>query len=604
MQPVREDRHSDVEAPADDRSAPWATLLDPRRIVLCSLALFVALRCWVVLAADTPTVTPDELGAWAIARFLTGQDALISMRDMPRYSLMSGVALSPVAWLDLDPVAAYRLALVLLSASTVAAAEVVRRTIAVVLPDRRTLGALAFATTLLFPATFVTGSFTWAEPTALLWWALLAWGVAHLATRPGPFAVVAGSLVAGLAPSVHGRFSAVPLIWLVALGARAVTDRRRQPDPGAVRLGPGLAALGAATTVVTVLAAGWLDRVVEAAVWSDGAPDAVATGTIATGPWWRALVVATVGQSWYLVVASVGLAALGVALLVDEVRRPSAPGRRLLSLTLAAMLASNVAISVVASSDGLTALFGVPSRGLGGLRWDHLVYGRYVDAAALILAVLGLVRCWDPARRRSNTSVLAVAGGAAIAVAVVGTWRTAAWEPLASDSLDLTIAGVAWTWPFADGLALAPWTLLAAVVMAGLAVALRRGHGALVAVVGVWLVVGAVAATMFTLDRHHEVVQADLAPLVGEPGPAGTSLVVATDAELLPSWRLGIFAQQRDLAQRGWHVQFDRGDSEQLAGPAGGAAPPAALLLVDGIRPDGDGWRPVARFRDATIWRR
>ena len=124
-----------------------------RRIAWAALALFALLRSIVIAAADLPTITPDEYGSWAMARYLAGHDSLLLMQDAPRYSLVSGLVLTPITWLPGGPVVAYRLSLVVLSCCTVGAAFLLRAAVRRLVPGTPLLAGAAFALVLLWPAT-------------------------------------------------------------------------------------------------------------------------------------------------------------------------------------------------------------------------------------------------------------------------------------------------------------------------------------------------------------------------------------------------------------------------------------------------------------------
>lgn len=599
MTALRESR-APVQPEPEASGAPPARGLDARRVITWSLVLFVALRCCIVIAADTPSITPDEFGSWAVARFLSGHDALISMRDMPQYPLISGAVLAPVSALGLSPVTEYRLGLVLLSALTVAAAELVSRTLALWAPERSDLAAVGFAVVLLFPATMVTGSFTWAEPTVVLWWSALALGIAHLAFTPSPRAIIAGGIVAGTAPFVHGRMTAVPLVWLAGLGW-VWWARRRRRETG---LTASSLLVGAGVTIATAVLARGVDAWMAASVWDEaGSPstDGIVS-SLSSAPWWQALGAALVGQGWYLLAASAGLALVGAAHLAARIRRPDRPGDREFALVLAAMLACNLAISVAATASGLAVLFGGPERGIGGQRWDHLVYGRYIDAAVLVLTVIGVVACWDRARRGVCAVWLGVAGAglalSAVALQLLHGDRTLA-EPLR-----VMVGGAAAFGGGTERLALAWWTAVALVAALALAAAVRRSTHAFVVVLAIWLATGAVGAATMAAQRHMERSQPDMTSALGRPGTSGDLVAVASDAERTPGMRLGIFAQQRELLALGWRVDFATPSDELAEAWAETDPAPAALLLLDGTVPIGPGWVPVSEHRDVTLWRR
>lgn len=564
---------------------------------------------------------PDELGAFAVARFLAGHESLLSMRDMPHYSLVPGVVLTPLAWIGLGTVAAYKSALVLTAAMTLGAAALLRRAVQIVAPDRELVAAVAFAVVVLFPATFVTGSFTWAEPSVLLTWAVLLWSVARCAGAATPGALVVGTVVgsvaAGLAPFVHGRLTAIPVVWVAALLAWGAVDLRR----GRVRR-CAIAAMGVALTTCVALAARALDHAVTDAVWTDpsnSATDAM-SGLVGTEPWWRGLGAALLGQGWVVLASTAGLALLGAWWLLRHLAGPAGVQRRFAAVA-AAMLASTIAISLTVGASGLSSLYGGPSSSISRLRWDHLIHGRYLDSVALVLTVLGVAVLLDPVER--STRRLLAASAAVVGAGALALWALHHRADLA-DSLDLTIAGVAAIWPGGAGWSLVPWTVWPLATIGALIVASTRGRHATgatwprvqrrtVAILGAWLLVGVLAATALVVDRHIDLSQPDLVSAVGAPQAADGVLIVADDVEPLRLWRFGVHAQQRDLLGAGWTVAFDRGDSADLAAdpdrrgadePGNRGADVEGLILLDGVEPASAGWTPVVEFGGATIWRR
>lgn len=579
------------------------------------------------MVARDPAITPDEFGAFAIARYLNGQDLLISMRDMPHYALVPAAIISPLTALGLSTVATYKLALVLLSATSVAAASLLRRSVQLVLPGADLAAALAFAVVLLFPATFVTGSFVWAEPSVLLWWGLLMWGAARLAVAPSRGAIAATSVVAALAPFVHGRLSAVPVIWIVALVTRWFAQRRGRgtgtrdgTPPDAPKVSSATLVAATALTAAVTAAAWAVDRQVAAVIWNEGAAQPAGSGgtAVTTAAWWRGLGAAALGQSWTVLASTAGLALVGVVCLVQLARRPDRRGVRGFALLAAAMLASNVALSLVVGANGMSVLYGGPASGLGGMRWDQLIYGRYVDAAGLVLAVFGIAWCTEPAARRAARRSLAAAA-LLVLFGAGGLWVLHHGRELAG-SLGITVAGLVPVGWEDRGLALGIRSLWPLLIIAALLAVTRRSPDSLsvnsargasryrrdvALVLLAWLLVGVLGATFTTLERHAQRSQPDLISTIG-PAPAhGTVATLADDVETLPLWRLGIYAQQREFAAVGWSIRVDARSSRQLAAAASTSdeQQPALLILRDGARPGTD-WQQVAEFGDATVWRR
>ena len=571
----------------------------------------------VISAADLPTITPDEYGSWAVARFLAGHDSLVLMQDMPQYPLVPGAVVAPITLLPIGPVAGYRLSLVVLSLFTVVAAVLLRRVVSMLSPDRSVLAAAAFAVVLLWPATMVTGSFTWAEPTVVLGWAALTWAVVTMWTtatrRSLTSALVVGSVVAGAAPFVHGRLTAAPVVWLVAVAAAA-----RAGSPGADER-PRRRALDAAMCVLIVVSVGgagrWLEQTVTGALWSDAASNGMPTivDSLLVFEFWRSLCIAALGQLWYLVVSSFGLAVFGVLWLVETVRRPARPGLRGAALTVAALASSNLAISAVATGTGVFGAVTGTTDAITGMRWDHLIYGRYNDVVALVLVVLGLVWLWSvPARQL----VVRIAGAAAVGCVAVAVLLDRYGAGLhANDFLLPTIAGVSIVPADRSGLPVLWWTLWGLAALGVVVVSAARGRQVLLGAVGALVVVacllGARQAAVLQNDRSAPV----LVDTVGAPPHPGAIVTIAADTAHLPYLRFGVFAQQHQFAHEGWQFEFSELDSEALADdvalarPGSAASPetanlPDVVVLTDPEAPPGDDWEAVAEFEGATFWRR
>lgn len=541
----------------------------------------------MTVTSSTPVITPDELGTWAVAKALVDQGPLMLMRDMPRYSLLSGAAIAPVEALGLDPTTSYRLALAWLSTCTVAAAFLVRRTVEQLRPGQPLLGAACFALTLLFPPTLVTSTFTWAEPVVLLWWALLFWGVVSSLQFASRRATMVTSVVAGLAPFVHGRFVAVPVIWAVALVSIALVRSRRSEG-----------VLAIAITGCVALLAWRIDHSITARIWEEPFSDPTASGAIGGPGWWLGALTSLAGRTWYVMVTSLGLALFGaLALLSGAVGRQGRAPRRAATV-LGAMLAANLAIAVVFGATGLGDLTAVGE--LGGRRWDHLVYGRYIDVPVLLLSVLGLMATLDTARTRGATRIHAAACVLVVASSAVLGARIVGLE--LAPTIDVMITGVAWLTPRTETLPLVWWTVVGLVAMAVAMRALRAGWQPFVVVMATWFALGGLVSAATTIERHRVVNHPDLAQFVGGTEQGPDRMVVPADAEQLPAWRLGVFAQQRDLTHRGWNFEFTAEDSREVASAAEDDDRIGALILLEGVRPPAAGWQAAAEWAGATIW--
>lgn len=573
--------------------------------------MFLLARLLVVAAADLPTITPDEYGSWAIARWMVGAEGTLWMADMPRYPVLGGAVFAPVEALGLGPTTTYRMGLLVASLSVFAAALLLRRAVAQLVPGSPVPAAGAYGLALLFPATLVSTSFTWAEPTVLLVWATLVWAAVAAWMRPGSAraALCVGGLAAGAAPFVHGRMLFVPLVWLAGLAwmwwdhrasVRGEGGRHVDAEPTATPtrwlLVSAAAALAAAAALRQVdLAAG-------DAIWSGGAAKSRGhvLGDLGNPELWGRAAMVAVGQLWYSVVASMGLAAVGVAALVAMIRRPRHPADRPLATLLGLAAASVYVTSIGVMASGIHRADGAAGTGLRTIRWDHHFYGRYVDAVVLVLAVVGMVHCWRCAGRRPLRSpfvaaALCVVGGAAIALRLAGT-----------DAIGLkpyTVGGLsALTGATAQPRVLV-WSVVGAAAAAVLGIAARRGRAAFVATAAVLVLMGSFGALRVASQLQHDLSAPDLVAAVGPAPDGGGTLLVARDAAQLAYLRVGVFPLQYQFLHEGWRTTLSADDSVELVGSADAGDEPVVLVLTDGVDPP-DGFVPLAEFEGAELWAR
>lgn len=583
-----------VAAPA---RAAGVRALAPGHLERAAIALFLLSRGLVALSAEAPVMAPDEPGAWAIAKWLAGTPGTLEMGSMPVYPLVSGAVLTPLWWLPVDGVVRYRLGLLVAAALVLAAALLVRRAVGL-LGGEGWPAALATAVMLLVPSSSFGAAFTHAEPTVLVVWASLWWALCRQRHGIETRAAVVGSVAAGLAPFTHGRLVAAPLVWAAFLVLSARSPHARA---AARRNGRGFVAAAGPLAVLALTsgAAWWLARSATAALWTDPEPalkgDPLAWA-LDPGAW-AALVEQLLGQAWYVVAASAGLALGGVALLVGMLRRPTLPLDRLVAGAGGALVLANLAVSVVAMGGFLHEAARTDTVPLMPPRLDHLVYGRYVDALTLVLTCLGILWCWRrPPRRR-----LAAVPGAAAALLVLGG--------LAASGAAARHDELLWFFPTPNlaagsGLLAARadpglgsftiWALIAVGVVWAAALRDRRWFAA---VVCGWALTGWLGATADAVSLQRAPTPVDVAADLGPPAH-GAVLAVAADTAALP----GLFGNSLPgrylVVSAGWRPETRPGDSPALARSPGDAE---ALLLVDGVDP-GDGWRPVRSAYGATYW--
>ena len=117
------------------------------------------------------------------------------------------------------------------------------------------------------------------------------------------------------------------------------------------------------------------------------------------------------------------------------------------------------------------------------------------------------------------------------------------------------------------------------------------------------MLLGAVLGSLGQIDERAARSHADLASRLPSPGDT-PAVVLPVDVERSPLWRLGVFAQQRDLAARGWSVRFVDRDADEVerVGLLDGSDV-GAVVLPDDVAPP-IGWHRVAEFDSTTLWSR
>ncbi|RFU40798.1 hypothetical protein DZF91_15280 [Actinomadura logoneensis] len=372
----------------------WALLLAAGWVVQ------VALRVGFASGQTMPVATPDETGYLFAARILTGGPAA----DMSYGTVYRGgypVLLTPVFALVRDPETVYRLCLVvnaLLGALVLPLAHVLLRRFGL------TRGrAFLFANVVaLLPATVFYSEFVLTDavlPVVVLGWLLLAhtW-LTGGNPRIQAAAAVGASLLAGYACTAHSRGVVVIAVHAVLLLVAAV--RRWRPL--------WQTALAAAALGALFLAGGMLNAHIFDVLYPMGDNDL--SGNLRrrlTSPdglgWTFSL---AVGQLWYLVVGTGGLAGLGLLGCGSlAFRRGTDPRVRALAL---AVLGSVAGIAVATSA-------ALPDE----IRVGNYVYGRYLACFAPLLVSAGITVLVRASRRTvafaaGATAVFAGASGAAV----------------------------------------------------------------------------------------------------------------------------------------------------------------------------------------------
>jgi hypothetical protein len=562
-----------------------------RAVVVLTVITVVAVHLWIAAAASVPK-GPDETGVWAVAGFLSSVRPSVDMYSAPRYSPGMGALLAPFTLLLDDPSRRYRVAVSLLAALVLLFGYLVSRLVGR-LGYRSTLArALAFAVACLLPAAVMAGAFTWAESLALAWFGawLLSATVALRRTDLLKWSGVAA--LSGTAMLVHGRFVLLSAVWLLAVAASLVIHTRRGDLGARAALGRavvvGLA--GAVAAVAAVAVRHW----VTIRVWS--APSiSEETGFLSfvdEPAYWLEALLCLVGQLWYLAASTAGLAVLGAWVLARRALSgsESATARLIAAMVLTAM-ASVLVVGVLFLSSGVY-------RDLATNRYDHLVYGRYLEPVTLVLAALGLTELLRP---RSGSSLVRLGlAGVAVTVALAGVvrWSRERWDLL--PALDATIPGVA-VLPFdRPGLDVLRWTAMSVLLTAVLVAARAVNRTALAVVAMALLLAGTLATSVMARGIHRQWDSSVLYADFPDAPPQAPRAVVAADVATAPGYQYPVFGQQYVLNAQGWDFEFSELDSaalvEDLPEDVG------LLALEWDAEPPGEGWVRAAAVGPVQIW--
>lgn len=513
------------------------------------LVLPVTLAVFAIYAASTwmrtlPVISQDELGFISQSQLLAGVPA-VNMGSAPYYHFGYSLLLTPVWWVTRDPLLAYK-GFMLINAALAALLVPLLVGIGAALGYRRTPAMVATAAVVaLWPSYFFVAHYAWSEALFRLVFAAHVWALLRLVLRPR---IGWAMLFATSAAALYAIHPKALLILLLAPVALIVLRVMRALDTRAL-----VVALIAFVLVAAgaMLAMGAL----HAALWREGSysterallarllnPEVVLTG----------LTVA-LGQVWYQLAASLGLAALGVWFVLRVAASGSAAALRL------------------ATGYVLAAVFAVGLASVGQMldpqRVDHVAYGRYVDGASLVLIWLGL--CWliFGERREGQRTVGWVAIGAILAAGVVLAILPimTGLEPAHPNN----VAGIGWI--FRTGstpLQFFGINSLFVAVTAGLLLVLNRaGKIALVAVFAICSSVIISAFTMHQAQEQLEFLSADAA-------------AVRSEAPVLLYWTDAV----RDHNLWSYHLQYTLATSFL---DADGPLPAGAGLISDNPATEG-----------------
>jgi len=374
----------------DDERRQW--------VLAAVVSAFVALaaRMWISWGRDEYAIWPDEPAQLAIARFLGGGTRW-NMHDHSVWRPLFGTLLAPAHWFTDDPATILHVAFWLNAVLGAAAAVLL-----VILVRRLTpltplvAGAVAMVVS-LSPAVLFTSDFVFAESLVLPLY--LATILVGLRLQEAP--TLAGGLAAGLlAAAAFGAHSRMLPLTFVVIGIVVVAAVRR-------RMGRMDAVASVAVAVAAVVVTSAYTSVLVERIWDEPSTLNSADGVLDQATNIRAIAIALIGQTWSLLVASVGVVVYGTVVLARAARsraRPGDPTRADATIVLV-VVGACTALSVVFMAD----------------RWrsDQLVYGRYNAMAVVPLLVVGAAVVVGEVRVRRFGWVVGATAAATVATGVL-----------------------------------------------------------------------------------------------------------------------------------------------------------------------------------------
>ena len=468
-------------APARPRFAHWGLLL------LVGWAVQVAVRLWLASGQTIPVALPDEAGYLFAARVLDGGPTA----DMSYGTVYRGgyaLLLLPAFWITDEPITLYRICLVINALISAALLPLAYLTLRRMRLSRGWSFAIGNVTALLPGVVFYT-EFVLTDavlPVAVFGWLLLthSWLTADASKARTALYGTSAAMLVGYVYACHSR-GVILILVQAGLMAAAVLLRWRDLRT----TGLAAAALAAVAGAGALLNASLVPRLYPGGDNNLGANVERRLTTLDGYGWVLSL---GTGQVWYQIVATGGIAGLGLLTLAYlALRRGTRP--RLRALVLAVLAA--VAGIAFATSAALPVEW----------RVGNYVYGRYLACMTPVLfavgaAVLLRARLRTVLRAAAATAVLTV-----LAASVVQWYAGDLLSRYTYTRFDFPeTAFLTWNWHEfhlwrATGAGLA---LLALAVLA----ARLPGHGR-AALVGLFVAVNIAAAYTATTHISRPMVQ-------------------------------------------------------------------------------------------------
>lgn len=377
--------------------------LTRRHIVVAALAAVVCFGFIfsVAMRMEGPTVHPDEFGFLTNGQVLLGHDEA-SIPTGSFYPAGYGVVTAVGALMTGSIAGAYRFALFFNLGCALLTAWCAGLTARRAFDASPMASRLVSLLVLVMPGTLVSAMFSWPEILIRLAFLGLVMSVVSVARNTSASKVVALGLYIGLLPGLHGRFTLLVPVMMLFFAWWAYEKLITR----------GTALIAACFSVVGYLAARALNRYVKSTVYLESYNQENRLIARLFRPWvWPALIRTMVGQSWYLLATTFGLAGIAIGYAVVAVRRARKSSVVSRDARLTGLLFVVVSSAAVIFTGGLQLLY--------GNRGDHLIYGRYVEMLVPILIVVACVALEKAYREAQLTWLISVIGIVAIAFVYV-----------------------------------------------------------------------------------------------------------------------------------------------------------------------------------------
>lgn len=372
-------------------------LLTYRLIAAASTLSVFAVMLFLLRSQLAPTVSPDEAGFLSIAMYFAGKP-FIEMSAAPFYGFVSGALYAPAFVMFDNPAAIYR-------AIMVANSMLVAACVPLLLAITRESGfrpswltPIAAAVISLWPSYTYTAGMAWSEATFRVVFLLTTLVALRFTERRTLSTALALAICATLTYATHAR--GLPVVGVAFVLFFVMWWRGL--------ISSWVAVSGAALLIASFVAVHELNGHLIETIWASGkGPDRhylLEHLVAAAFDFPKTMMAANVivGHIWYQIASTVSVVIFGVYFLV---KRCLGSEERLYSSAFVLLCVAGVgAASVVQMIDPL--------------RLDHMLYGRYVDGATIVIFWFGVLAITKNQLTRMDALIAALIAAIAVAAAL------------------------------------------------------------------------------------------------------------------------------------------------------------------------------------------